>query len=87
MSGTVSQTISHYRVVDKIGADGMGVAYFAQDEQLDRGRAESPPDRHASRRRSASSSVRKALALNHPNIETVHEFATYAPPNSTTAMR
>jgi len=36
ISGTVSQTISHYCVVDKIGADGMGVAYCAQDEQLER---------------------------------------------------
>ncbi len=77
MEGT---TLSHYRILEKIGAGGMGVVYRAHDERLDRDVALKvlPPgllSDDAARRRFR----KEALALsklNHPNIETVHDFDT-----------
>lgn len=76
----VGQTLGHYRIVDKIGAGGMGEVYRARDEHLDREVAIKvlPPGsltEDTSRKRFR----REALALskvNHPNIATVHDFDT-----------
>jgi predicted Zn-dependent protease len=79
-SPLIGRTISHYRIVEKIGAGGMGEVYRAHDEQLDRDVALKvlPPGTLADE--AARKQFRKeALALaklNHPNIETVHEFGT-----------
>src|ERR1700680_6024 len=79
-SPLVGRTISHYRIVEKIGAGGMGEVYRAHDEQLDRDVALKvlPPGTLADE--IARKQFRKeALALaklNHPHIETVHEFGT-----------
>lgn len=76
----IPQTLSHYRVVEKIGAGGMGVVYRAHDEQLDRDVALKvlPPGLLADER--ARRRFRKeALALaklNHPNIGGIYEFGT-----------
>jgi tetratricopeptide (TPR) repeat protein len=76
----LGRTISHYRILEKIGAGGMGEVYRAHDEQLDRDVALKvlPPGTLADE--AARKQFRKeALALaklNHPNIETVHEFGT-----------
>jgi tetratricopeptide (TPR) repeat protein len=76
----IPQKLSHYRVLEKIGAGGMGVVYRAHDEQLERDVAIKvlPPgtlsDEDARRR-----FRREALALarlNHPNIGGVYEFGT-----------
>jgi len=72
------QKLSHYRLVEKIGAGGMGVVFRAFDERLERDVAVKvlPPgflDDAEARRRFR----REALVLsklNHPNIETVHDF-------------
>ena len=76
----VGRRLSHYRVVAKIGAGGMGVVYQARDETLDRDIAVKILPAGAL----ADGAVRKrfhkeALALaklNHPNIETVYDFAS-----------
>ena len=76
----LGQTISHYRILEMLGRGGMGIVYRAHDDQLDRDVALKvlPPGRIADE--SARKRFRKeALALakmNHPNIETVHEFAS-----------
>jgi len=76
----VGQTLGHYRIVEKIGAGGMGAVYLAQDEHLDRQVAIKvlSPGTLAdefSRRRFR----KEALALsklNHPNIATIYDFDT-----------
>lgn len=76
----IGKILGHHRILEKIGAGGMGEVYLAHDESLERDvalkvlRAGALAD-HAARRRFR----KEALAvskLNHPNIETVHEFDT-----------
>jgi len=76
----IGQTLGHYRIVTKIGAGGMGVVYRAHDEQLDRDVALKVLPAGTLTDEGARKQFRKeALALaklNHPNIETVYEFAS-----------
>jgi serine/threonine-protein kinase len=76
----VGQALSHYSIQEKIGEGGMGVVYRAHDGQLDRDVAIKVLPSQALARDSARKRFRKeALALarlNHPNIETVHEFGS-----------
>ena len=76
----IGKVISHYRVIEKIGAGGMGEVYRAHDEQLDRDVALKILPAGLLEDEAARKNFRKeALALaklNHPNIETVHEFGS-----------
>jgi len=76
----IGQTLSHYRVVEQIGAGGMGVVYRAHDEQLDRDVALKVITPGTITDDAARSRFRKeALALaklDHPNIATVFEFGS-----------
>jgi serine/threonine protein kinase len=77
----VGNTVSHYRILEKLGEGGMGVVYKAEDLKLTRTVAlkflPHGLDAHEPERARFLQEARAAAILNHPNICTIHDIQEY----------
>jgi serine/threonine protein kinase len=80
MRDPIGATLGHYRIVEQIGAGGMGVVYRAHDERLDRDVAikvlHEAVAQDANRLARFEREAKAVAKLDHPNILAIHDFGT-----------
>ena len=77
----IGKIISHYEIIEKLGAGGMGEVYLAEDTELDRKIAIKFLSPHYTTDEKINARFKReakaAASLNHPNIITIHEVSEY----------
>ena len=81
----IGKTISHYRIIEQLGAGGMGVVYKAEDTKLDRTLAlkflPSNISTNETDKARFLQEAKAASAINHPNVCVIHDIREYDDPD------